>query len=182
MTLISSVVVKVSKPLDSHHIAAMTEQSRITSGARVTLTAYGPRLEWSFGFPGESGVPALNMDPGYSASLIQRSLAAASEALDKEGVTDWTIDQTSLMSTDTFRDEIRSRLPVVGMAEVTDLLGVTRQRVHQYVEDGRFPERVAQLRSGPVWARQDVLEFANQMRGPGRPRRENESGATTTTA
>lgn len=64
--------------------------------------------------------------------------------------------------------------PVVGMAEVASIIGVSRQRVFQLARDyPDFPEPVAVLASGRVWERAAVeaWSWAHPDRRPGRPRR-----------
>lgn len=64
--------------------------------------------------------------------------------------------------------------PVVGMAEVASIIGVSRQRVFQLARDySDFPEPVAVLASGRVWERAavEVWSLAHPDRRPGRPRR-----------
>lgn len=64
--------------------------------------------------------------------------------------------------------------PVVGVAEIAELLGVSRQRAIQIVRDhADFPEPVADLASGRVWHRPSVDAWiaAHPDRKPGRPRK-----------
>lgn len=60
---------------------------------------------------------------------------------------------------------------LVGAADAAEILGVSRQRVHQlHTENPRFPEPVAQLRMGPIWLRASIEAFARSWsRKPGRP-------------
>jgi predicted DNA-binding transcriptional regulator AlpA len=51
----------------------------------------------------------------------------------------------------------------VGVTEVRELLGVSRQRVHQIIRDhADFPEPVAELASGRIWLRSDVERWARR--------------------
>jgi hypothetical protein len=60
---------------------------------------------------------------------------------------------------------------LVGVAEVADLLGVSRQRASALQTRDGFPAPVAVLRSGPVWRADDLSTFAKAWsRQPGRPR------------
>jgi FtsZ-interacting cell division protein YlmF len=48
-------------------------------------------------------------------------------------------------------------LDVVGVAEIAQLLGVSRQRVHELLRtDPAFPEPAAELAAGRIWQRPDV--------------------------
>jgi predicted DNA-binding transcriptional regulator AlpA len=51
---------------------------------------------------------------------------------------------------------------LVGVAEIADALGVTRQRVHQLTKLEGFPDPVATLSAGTIWSRQDVEAWAKQ--------------------
>jgi hypothetical protein len=72
--------------------------------------------------------------------------------------------------------------PVMGVAEVAKLFGVTPQRVYQLDQNHPdFPEPLARLKSGPVFCAVDVYEFLRTWdRRPGRPpiRREVTKGET----
>jgi len=57
----------------------------------------------------------------------------------------------------------------VGVGEAAAILGVSKQRVHQLTTAPGFPEPVLRLKATPVWRRGDIVEFAAQRRGPGRP-------------
>lgn len=50
----------------------------------------------------------------------------------------------------------------MGVAEIADLLGVTRQRVTQLAKTKGFPDPVVRLASGPVWESADVEEWARK--------------------
>ena len=60
---------------------------------------------------------------------------------------------------------------LAGLAEVAELLGVSRERVRQLrAEAADFPAPVAELQATPVWRRGDVLAWdAARPRRPGRP-------------
>jgi hypothetical protein len=63
------------------------------------------------------------------------------------------------------------RDPVMGIGEIADLFGVSRQRVNQLDRDHPdFPEPLTRLRSGPVFCAVDIHEFLHAWdRRPGRP-------------
>jgi hypothetical protein len=62
---------------------------------------------------------------------------------------------------------------VVGVSEVAELLGVTRQRLAVLREREDFPAPVAKLAGGPIWRAGDLSTFAGGwQRKPGRPRKE----------
>lgn len=60
---------------------------------------------------------------------------------------------------------------LLSSTDVAEILGVSRQRVHQLVADhSEFPTPYARLGSGPIWTRPVVERFAaTWARTPGRP-------------
>lgn len=50
----------------------------------------------------------------------------------------------------------------MGLTEIAELLGVSRQRVHQLAQSDGFPEPTARLSAGLIWAREDVEEWAKR--------------------
>jgi predicted DNA-binding transcriptional regulator AlpA len=55
-------------------------------------------------------------------------------------------------------------LDLVSVAEIRELLGVSRQRVHQLIRaDPTFPTPVAQLGVGRIWLRRDVEIWARRV-------------------
>ena len=50
---------------------------------------------------------------------------------------------------------------LVGVAEVAEILGVTRQRVNQLVQnEPGFPEPEATIAAGRIWRREPIEEWA----------------------
>jgi predicted DNA-binding transcriptional regulator AlpA len=49
---------------------------------------------------------------------------------------------------------------LMGVAEIAELLGVTRQRVHQLTKSPEFPRPVAELSAGAIWERDAVEAWA----------------------
>jgi hypothetical protein len=58
----------------------------------------------------------------------------------------------------------RGEPDLVGVTEAASILGWDRRRVATYVRRGSFPEPVAELAGGRVWARDDVEGFARAFR------------------
>ena len=57
-----------------------------------------------------------------------------------------------------------SRVPhhLVGVQEIAELLGVTRQRVDQLSRSEGFPEPEVELASGRIWLREVVEEWGRE--------------------
>jgi hypothetical protein len=75
--------------------------------------------------------------------------------------------------TEAHRDLVRPPIPnLIGIAEVAELLDVSRQRASELARQPSFPRPIAQLRSGPVWIEPAIQLFSEQWnRQPGRPKR-----------
>jgi prophage regulatory protein len=56
------------------------------------------------------------------------------------------------------------KVRLVGAAEIQDLLGVTRTRVHQITRTKGFPEPYVTLRMGSVWAADEVEAWIREHR------------------
>jgi predicted DNA-binding transcriptional regulator AlpA len=69
-------------------------------------------------------------------------------------------------------------LKLAGLAEVAEVLEVSKRTAVRYTARADFPEPVARLRSGPVWLEDDVRRWAEgepvpRGRPPKYPRRPN---------
>jgi prophage regulatory protein len=51
---------------------------------------------------------------------------------------------------------------LVGVTEIGDLLGVSRQRADQLTHSAGFPEPVATISAGRIWRRADVEAWARE--------------------
>lgn len=70
-------------------------------------------------------------------------------------------------------EALRADTPeLLAATDVAELLGVSRQRVHQLAERPDFPAPYARLGNGPIWTRPTIETFAQSWtRKPGRPAR-----------
>lgn len=55
--------------------------------------------------------------------------------------------------------ETMSLAETLGSAEVCEVLGITRQRLHQLRQSGRFPEPDRELTATPLWMRSTLKDF-----------------------
>jgi predicted DNA-binding transcriptional regulator AlpA len=56
------------------------------------------------------------------------------------------------------------KLDLVGLSEIAEMLGLSRQRVHQLVDtDETFPKTVAEINAGRIWRRSDVERWARRV-------------------
>jgi predicted DNA-binding transcriptional regulator AlpA len=109
-------------------------------------------------------------DAAFEAVELGRNtiLAAAVDV----GIPMWPVIRAEAVEEDTFHAQLEvSNFPdVLGTTEVAELLGITRQRLHQLRSAGRFPEPIRDLAATPLWIRATVDSFvAGWDRTPGRP-------------
>ena len=126
---------------------------------------------------GIGGVSALAHDPGtrrvtLTFTVDTNSLAAATDAalavaivaLASAGTPAAPEDMLACKVThpDLLADELGQ--PFVGLTEIGDMLGVTRQRAAQLAGGSLFPAPVFQTSAGRFWSRPAVREWA-ELRG-----------------
>jgi predicted DNA-binding transcriptional regulator AlpA len=59
-------------------------------------------------------------------------------------------------------------LRIMGVAEIKDLIGVSRQRVYQMAKRPDFPEAYAEMAQGKVWRADEIEAWAAEHRDPSR--------------
>lgn len=53
-------------------------------------------------------------------------------------------------------------MELVGLAEIREMFGISRQRAYQLTQKNDFPTPAAELRMGNVWRKQDVVAWARR--------------------
>ncbi|MGI8753349.1 MAG: helix-turn-helix transcriptional regulator [Acidimicrobiales bacterium] len=53
-------------------------------------------------------------------------------------------------------------MDLVGLAEIADLFGVSRQRADQLARQTGFPQPEAVLQGGRIWKREDIEAWARE--------------------
>ncbi|MFA7267133.1 MAG: hypothetical protein WC054_12560 [Candidatus Nanopelagicales bacterium] len=107
-----------------------------------------------------------------SAATADAAQTAATGDLRGVGISvEPAIAVETLMFEEYERRANRPTLPVlVGAAEVGEMLGVTRQRVHQLSRLRRFPAPLVRVRMGLLWDERAIARFEREWnRKPGRP-------------
>lgn len=61
--------------------------------------------------------------------------------------------------------ELSEQLPVVGVAEIADILGVDRHRVYELTLSQDWPEPLARMATGSVWRTADIRRWARSHTG-----------------
>lgn len=93
------------------------------------------------------------------------------QAIDKVGIEVECVYRTEIVAHDVLARELEEPGETyVGVTEIAEMLGVSRQRVPQLRERPGFPAPVAELAAGPVWRLSSLQRFlAEWPRRPGRP-------------
>ncbi|HEX2059053.1 MAG TPA: hypothetical protein VHI71_11885 [Actinomycetota bacterium] len=96
---------------------------------------------------------------------VRRALASAGLSAEVRDVqaTEWA----------TFEERLEEPTypELVGITEIADLLGTSRQRASELARSPKFPTPLADLAAGPVWLKPTVARFLREWdRKPGRPR------------
>jgi hypothetical protein len=72
---------------------------------------------------------------------------------------------------------------LVGVAELAEILGVSKQRISELATTAKFPRPLAELKGGPVWDRSSIGNFLQTwQRKPGRPRKETAAASRPLTS
>ena len=102
---------------------------------------------------------------------LQQAVAVFVAAAAAAGLPAWDVVEAEVLTAaELERQNTLPALPeLVGVAEVAELLEVTRQRASALARSSGFPAPVVTLRSGPVWTRGSVDRFVEGWpRRPGR--------------
>lgn len=108
---------------------------------------------------------------GVQTDEPQTALYESGLLLDKVGI-HGEIAAVSILTIDELeRRAAAPTMPVlVGSSEIADLLGVSRQRVHQLRVHAKFPAPLVEVAMGPLWDERAIAKFAREWsRRPGRP-------------
>lgn len=84
-----------------------------------------------------------------------------------------TVVAVEVMTTAEADRRSAERPKLVGVKEIAELLGISKQRVSTLSKREDFPKPLESLASGPIWRAGDLTTFAEGWRRkPGRPRKE----------
>ena len=167
-------------------------------GWTVTLEAAGddaaelePALEELLDLLVDRGgaVSASTMGDRYAATFsVDEEVATVADAValgcevftslaEKSGLPAWPVVRAEALTYEEHdRDLETPNFPeLVGVSEIAELLGVTRQRASALARTRDFPTPVATLASGPVWTRPSLNRFVEEWpRKNGRPGKTSE--------
>jgi len=123
----------------------------------------------------------LSVEANSAEAAIRKALGALATSLPRVGLA--MPIEISRVEVETAEElERRLQIPDVpelaGVAEVSRILGVTKQRVSELLRSRSFPRPIAELEASPVWRSSSIIRFAQHWeRKPGRPRKVIESYA-----
>lgn len=135
----------------------------------------------------ETGAPTMSVgETGYGVQLAvdasdpieaaKRAQSLLVRAAEHVGLSASPITLLAVQNAALQEEELStSQLPnLLGVAEVAQLLGVSRQRVSQLARSRAFPPPLMALASGPVWTEPSIRRHLDQWdRSPGRKARSN---------
>ena len=118
---------------------------------------------WDLVVTVEAGDPYRAMDEG--SNTIFGAMSAV-------GLPIWKINELRVVESelDWAHNEEPTFPDVVGVAEVLQMLGISKQRLSQLRQAGRFPEPMLELKATPLWLRSGIEGFMQWRRDEGRPR------------
>jgi len=116
----------------------------------------------------------VEVDAATLRQAADAALRAASQAVGSAaaGVMSSRPRQIRVLPADDFAGEIAHPAPVelMGVSEIAELLGVSRQRVNQLIAGEDFPRPVSRLAAGPVFTTASIEAFQKRWtRKSGRP-------------
>jgi hypothetical protein len=104
----------------------------------------------------------------WAEGLASFERACAELGLEHDGVARIEVLEPRYMELELAREPDR----YLGVTEIAEILGVSRQRVMQLRQRDDFPEPVAELAAGPVWKMFNLQRFIREWpRKPGRPKK-----------
>lgn len=134
-------------------------------------------------FLGEYGAAVSHARGRYSVRLALEAPSAelaVSEAMkivgtfgEKAGLPSWPFVDVRATAWPEFERSLDApTFPnVLGVSELAQLLGVSRQRVSELARRSHFPKPFAELAAGPIWLEPTIRRFVSEWeRRPGRPR------------
>ncbi len=111
----------------------------------------------------------VTVNAGSTREAVNSGWELVHGAVSRCGIEHWNCLATSASRSDFNHETFTSMPALVGVAELAERLGVSRQRVSSMHKTNRFPPTVAELRSGPVWLASSIDVFASTWdRTPGR--------------
>ncbi|MGI8577764.1 MAG: helix-turn-helix transcriptional regulator [Nocardioidaceae bacterium] len=138
--------------LDEDALTTLGEQLEPLDGSAARIPGHG--IDITLWQDGVDPIKAATVARGQARDLVHREPQAVDVVSSQE-------------------HERRAEAPtlpqLVSSPDVAEMLGVSRQRIHQLASTDGFPDPLYRLRTGPVWDAREIEHFArNWDRRPGR--------------
>lgn len=146
-------------PLDEEVLVALSQTAEARDGS-VSNRADGPGYTVTVDVEADGLLAAANVGARFALTELGADLRAQ--------VVDLRVTTPERFEAEALRPDFP---PLASAADAAEILGVSRQRVHQLAASNtRFPAPVARVRTGPLWAVPAIEHFASVWdRRPGRP-------------
>lgn len=115
----------------------------------------------------------LNIQAEEVHEAVKEAVRRVSTAVGKSGLPSWPFVHAIANTADELDRELATPTTptLLGVAELAERLGVTKQRASDLAKGASFPKPLEVLASGPVWAESTVTRYvATWIRRPGRPK------------
>lgn len=148
------------------------EQAEDLMDALAAVGADSPVV--SFGHDAVSARFSLaDVEPFRLSRTLERAEEIFEGAINKAGVPVTNVYRVEAVTDEVLARELEEPAETyVGVSEIAEILGVSRQRVQQLRGRPDFPTPVAELAAGPVWRRSNLQRFVDEWdRRPGHPTR-----------
>jgi hypothetical protein len=157
-------------PLDEAAVDRFAENLRTYSP--VVTGAVAPEQERIWSAQLTVSYPYLFEDEPEPVQAAKFAVDLVTAAAHKAGLPPWPVVKLEVTEWERFDAELdQPNTPdLVGIAELAELVGVTRQRASALARHPGFPQPLAELAAGPVWDLRMVERFVRSWaRKPGRP-------------
>ncbi|MGI8795543.1 MAG: hypothetical protein ACR2IR_02965 [Acidimicrobiia bacterium] len=137
-------------------------------GGAASASAVGDRYGATF---------SVDEKVATAADAVALGCEVFTSLAEKSGLPPWPVVHAEVLTYEEQDRELETpNFPeLVGVSEIAELLGVTRQRASALARRRGFPTPVATLASGPVWTRPSLNRFVDEWpRKNGRPGRRAE--------
>lgn len=117
----------------------------------------------------------LALEATSSEAALSEALGMVQTYAEKAGLPSWPFVRVQATEWSEFEREVEApTFPnVLGVSELSQLLGVSRQRASELARSSHFPRPFAELAAGPIWLEPTISRFVREWeRRPGRPRSE----------
>lgn len=153
-------------PADADALGTLTDQ--LASYGAVTTGTPDARTGCTWG-------ATISLDITDPGDATRKALLIVQSAAHDVGLPWHGVHRLEVLSDDALDEDLAAPdagVDLVGIAEVAEMLDITRQRASMLQTKGDFPRPLTKLASGPVWRRHDIEVWAKTWtRAPGRPKK-----------